>query len=91
MNHEYLTVNNARIGDRVILANPNPRYSVGNANPVINTYFSCCGTITNMTSSRISVEWDNKSRNSYVNDELALSKKGSVMAGTGSGKYTSIW
>lgn len=91
MEYEYLTVDNAKIGDKVVLANPNPRYSVGNTNPVINTHFFCRGTITNMTSSRISVEWDNGSRNSYMNNELALSKKGSVIVEIENGKYTSIW
>ena len=91
MKYEYLTVDNAKIGDKVVLANPNPRYSVSNTNPVINTHFFCCGTVTNVTNSRISVEWDNKSRNTYVDNELALSKRKSVMGRTENGKYTSIW
>ena len=91
MKYDYLTVNNAKMEDRVVLANPNLRYCVGNANPVINTHFFCCGTVTNITNSRISVEWDNKSRNSYVNNELALSKRRSIMVKTENGKYTSIW
>jgi hypothetical protein len=68
MKYEYLTVDNAKVGDKVVLANPNPCYSVGN-----------------------SVEWDNKSGNIYVDNELALSKRKSIMGGTENGKYTSIW
>lgn len=91
MKHVYLTTNNARIGDRVILANPNPRYFVSSANPVINTHFFCYGTITSMTRSRISVEWNNGSRNTYTDNELALSKKEFITTGTENKKYISIW
>jgi hypothetical protein len=91
MKYEYLTVDNAKVGDKVVLANPNPCYSVGNANPAIDTHFFCHGTVTNVERPTISVEWDNKSGNIYVDNELALSKRKSIMGGTENGKYTSIW
>ena len=41
MNCKYLTINNAKIKDRVILANPNSFYRINRTNPAINSSHFC--------------------------------------------------
>lgn len=74
MSYNCLSRNNARVMDKVILVNPSPHYVIGRANPVICSQYECCGIITTVERSRISVEWDNGTRNGYMDNELALFK-----------------
>lgn len=91
MNCKYLTMNNAKIKDRVILANPNSFYRINRTNPAINSSHFCRGTVSDIVRSRISVKWDNGSKNNYCDGELALFEKKSLSVQTENGRYTSIW
>ena len=72
MSYKCLTVNDAEIGQEVILVNPSPHYLIGGANPVVCSRYECCGIVSGILKSRISVKWDNGTRNTYKNNELTL-------------------
>lgn len=86
--YEYLTTHNARIKDRVILANPSSFYSINKSNPAIHSNYFCHGVVETTDNYGISVKWDNGSNNVYVSGELALSSDKSINK---NGRYISIW
>lgn len=105
MSYKRLAVNDAKIGQKVILVNPGSHYFIGTANPVICSRYECCGTVSSVSESRISVKWDNGTRNTYMGNELASAiyrKKALSIRQNGwniepttvkaeSGEYISIW
>lgn len=100
MRYKCLTINDAKIGQIVILVNPGPHYVIGTANPAVSSRYECCGTVDRLSGPRISVRWDNGTQNTYINGELALAiHRKSILqylnkwnpVKTKTGEYTSIW
>lgn len=102
MSYKCLTANDTEIGQKVILTNPSPHYVIGAANPVIYSRYECCGTVNDISGSRIFVRWDNGTRNTYISNQLALaSHREKILSSGGNiepaiiraegGEYISIW
>jgi hypothetical protein len=74
-------------GDRVILTNPDPGYTIHERNPTVGSRWFCGGKILNpgVDGEYISVRWDNGERNSYKDYELSFEEDFNV------GICVSLW
>lgn len=55
-------------GDRVVLTNADPDYSIGSSNPLVGTKFECAGVYKGDGM----VDWENGFSNGYKSRELTL-------------------
>lgn len=76
----------AKVGMRVILVEPDPGYDIGQTNPAAGTKYECLGYIHDLFGGEIEVQWDNGFHNIYKDGELlCITKK------KPEGRCASIW
>jgi len=68
---KLLSTYDCKVGMRVVLASPDRNYSIGGANPAVDSRYECEGTVVKAKDGSVSVSWDNGSRNGYKDYELA--------------------
>ena len=77
---EKVNGRNCKENTRVVLAFPNPSYTIDAHNPKVGSIFECAGTIRyfvrrnnlDRTGVNIAVNWDNGCHNYYTEDELVF-------------------
>lgn len=84
MTYRLLKIEDIEEGMRVRFVIGKQGYNIDERNPGIGTKWECVGTVVQVYSDEVEVEWDNGSMNLYVSGDLTPAQKNYAEGNCGS-------